>query len=66
MKIKVILDGKAKLLNGKKGMSIAELAKENGIVLSNYIVKVNDVIVPEDEKVGEKDKIEFFKVISGG
>ncbi|MEM5801047.1 MAG: MoaD/ThiS family protein [Candidatus Aenigmatarchaeota archaeon] len=66
MKIKVILEGKVKQLKAEKGMSIAELAKKNGIILSNYIVKVNDAIVPEDEKINEKDKIEFLKVISGG
>ncbi|MBU5688728.1 MAG: MoaD/ThiS family protein [Candidatus Aenigmarchaeota archaeon] len=66
MKIKVIFEGKVKQLKAEKGMSIAELARKNGIILSNYIVKVNDVIVPEDEKINEKDKIEFLKVISGG
>lgn len=66
MKIKVVIEGKEKMLEYKKGMRIVDLARENNIVLSNYIVKVNDVIVPEDEKVKEKDRIEFFKVISGG
>jgi sulfur carrier protein len=66
MKIKVVIDGKERLLNYKKGMRIADLARENNIILSNYIVRVNDAIVPEDEKVKEKDKIEFLKVISGG
>ncbi|MBU5688212.1 MAG: MoaD/ThiS family protein [Candidatus Aenigmarchaeota archaeon] len=66
MKIKVIFEGKVKQLKAEKGMSIVELARKNGIILSNYIVKVNDVIVPEDEKINEKDKIEFLKVISGG
>jgi sulfur carrier protein len=66
MKIKVVIDGKERQLNYKKGMRIADLARENNIILSNYIVRVNDNIVPEDERVGEKDKIEFLKVISGG
>jgi sulfur carrier protein ThiS len=66
MKIKVVIEGKEKMLEYKKGMRIVDLARGNNIVLSNYIVKVNDVIVPEDEKVKEKDRIEFFKVISGG
>jgi len=66
MKIKVVIDGKEKVLEYKKGMRIVDLARENNIVLSNYIVKVNDAIVPEDEKVKEKDRIEFLKVISGG
>ncbi|MEM5777626.1 MAG: MoaD/ThiS family protein [Candidatus Aenigmatarchaeota archaeon] len=66
MKIKVIFEGKIKQLKAVKGMSIAELARYNDIVLSNYIVKVNNIIVPEDEKINEKDKIEFLRVISGG
>jgi sulfur carrier protein len=66
MKIKVVIDGKERVLKYKKGMKVADLARENNLVLSNYIVKVNDAIVPEDEKVKEKDKIEFLKVISGG
>ncbi len=66
MKIKVVIEGKEKVLDFKKGDSIADLARKNGIILSNYIVRVNESIVPEDEKVKEKDRIEFLKVISGG
>ena len=66
MKIKVIIDGKKRVLNYKKGMKIVDLARENKIVLSNYIVIVNGNIVPEDEIVKDKDKIEFLKIASGG
>jgi len=66
MKIKVVIDGKERVLSYKKGMKIADLARENNIILSNYIVRVNNVIVPEDEIVKEGDKIDFLKVISGG
>lgn len=65
MKIKLVVEGKIKTITIKKS-SIIDLAKNQGIVLSNYIVRVNDKIVPEDEKLKDGDVVEFFKVISGG
>ncbi|MEM0473138.1 MAG: MoaD/ThiS family protein [Candidatus Aenigmatarchaeota archaeon] len=65
MKIKLVVEGKSKTITIKKS-SIIDLAKNQGIILSNYIVRVNDKIVPEDEKLKDGDVVEFFKVISGG
>ncbi|MCX8178725.1 MAG: MoaD/ThiS family protein [Candidatus Aenigmarchaeota archaeon] len=65
MKIKLVVEGKNKTIVIKKS-NIIDLAKNQGIVLSNYIVRVNNKIVPEDEKLKDGDVVEFFKVISGG
>ncbi|MBU5690065.1 MAG: MoaD/ThiS family protein [Candidatus Aenigmatarchaeota archaeon] len=65
MKIKLVVDGKARKIDTKKS-TIIDLAKSHDIVLSNYIVRVNGKIVPEDEKLKDGDVIELFKVISGG
>lgn len=66
MKIKVKKDGKIKRVKIGKNATVSELAKDLGITFQNYIVRINDKIVPDDEKLKEKDEVEFFRVISGG
>ncbi|MEW6095753.1 MAG: MoaD/ThiS family protein [bacterium] len=66
MKIKVIHESKIKKVKIDSKMSVAKLAKKLDVILPNYIVKLNNKIVPEDEMVKDGDTIEFFKVISGG
>ena len=65
MKIKLVVEGKSKTVKTNK-LNIIDLAKSQKIVLSNYIVRVNDRIVPEDEKIKDGDVVEFLKIISGG
>ncbi|MFH8080899.1 MAG: MoaD/ThiS family protein [Candidatus Aenigmatarchaeota archaeon] len=66
MKIKIIFEGKKRVVEYRKNMSIIELAKKNNIILPNYVVKINGELVPEDEKIKENDKIEFIRITSGG
>lgn len=66
MKIKVIQENKKREVKLDKKISISELAKRLDIVMPNYIVKLNNKIVPEDEVIADGDVVEFFKVISGG
>ncbi|MCX8179671.1 MAG: MoaD/ThiS family protein [Candidatus Aenigmarchaeota archaeon] len=66
MKIKIVLGGKKKEVEVKNGENIIELAKRNNIILSNYIVKVNGKIVPENQVIKRYDKIEFIRIASGG
>lgn len=67
MKIKIIKEQSgAKEVKLAQSISVSELAKKMDIVLPNYIVRVNNKIVPEDEKVADGDVIHFFRVISGG
>lgn len=66
MKIKIIHENKKKEIQLEKKITISELAKRLNIVMPNYIVKLNNKIVPEDEILNNGDTVEFFKVISGG
>lgn len=66
MRIKVIESSIAKELNLDRSISVSELAKRLNIVMPSYIAKINNRIVPDTEKIKEKDEVEFFKIISGG
>ncbi len=66
MIIKVIESGKLKEVEISKAVTVSELAKRLNIVMPSYIAKINNIIVPDTEKVKEKDEVEFFKIISGG
>lgn len=66
MKIKV-RDGKTtKEMRIDTNMTIADLSKKMSIMLSEHIIRVNNEIVPDNEKLRDGDVIEFMKVISGG
>lgn len=49
-----------------KGLTIHELARKLGVVLPNYIVKINNKLVPENEEIANGDSVHFMKVVSGG
>lgn len=66
MRITVKISGKKKKLRVKKNTSVKDIAKQLGITAANYIVRKDDKIVPDTERVDAKDVIEFFRVISGG
>ena len=66
MKIKVKKNEKTREIKIKKNITVSELAKQLNITLQNHIVKVDDRLVPDDEKLKEGNTVEFFIVISGG
>lgn len=66
MKIKVIEADITKDVNIDRPLTVSELAKKMDIVLPSYIAKINNRIVPDTERVKDKDEVEFFKIISGG
>jgi len=47
-------------------ISVEELLKNLGIDPLEVIVKKDDIIVLEDEIIGNNDKIQIIKVIHGG
>ncbi len=66
MKIKVIESINTKELELDGTLTVSELARKLNIVMPAHIAKINNRIVPDTEKVKEKDEVEFFKIISGG
>ena len=66
MKIKVIEPSKIKEMDLDRPISVSELAKKLHIVMPSHLVRINNKIVPDTEKVKNKDEVEFFKIISGG
>ncbi len=50
----------------KAGTTAKGLALELGLNPVEVIPAVNEMIVAEDYKIKEKDKVEFLSVVSGG
>jgi thiamine biosynthesis protein ThiS len=71
MQISVIFEGKDKKLKTKEmkvknGSKIADVLKELGINRETVLVRRNGKIVPEEEKIKDRDKIEVIRITSGG
>lgn len=66
MKISVKIGDKRKEVKVKDGVTVLKLAEKLKLNLPSHIAKLNDQIVPDDEKMSDGDEVEFFKVISGG
>ncbi len=66
MKIKINDNGQMREINISGASTVAEAAKKAKINLPSYLVRIKNRIVPDTQKLNEKDTIEFFKIISGG
>lgn len=66
MRIKVIESAKTREMDIKKPITVSELAKRLDITMPSYIARINNRIVPDTERLKNKDEVEFFKIISGG
>lgn len=49
-----------------KGSTVAEALRSAGINPQNVLVKSGGVIVPDDQKVRDGQKLEAFRVVSSG
>jgi len=68
MQISVFFDreNEEKTVEIGKNMLVKDLLAKMGINPVTVIISRDDNIIPEDEKVNDKDKIRLFSVISGG
>ncbi|MBS3165810.1 MoaD/ThiS family protein [Candidatus Woesearchaeota archaeon] len=63
--VKVFIERENRNVN-IKALSVIELLKKLRINKEVVLVVKNGVLVTEEEKLNEKDKIELISVISGG
>jgi len=63
--VKVFIERENRNVN-IKALSVVELLRKLKINKEVVLVVKNGVLVTEDEKLNEKDKIELISVISGG
>lgn len=68
MQVAVFYDkeNREKMVNLEKNMQVRDLLAKMNINPVTVIVSRNDNIIPEDEKLNDKDKLKLFSVISGG
>ncbi len=66
MRVRYILDGKARTIDLPKGSTLKGLVEKIGFNSETVLLRVGGEIVPEDTKITGKEKIEILKVVSGG
>jgi thiamine biosynthesis protein ThiS len=66
MNIGVCLGGKTKSLSMPEKSSIEKLLESMGINPETVVVLRNGEIVPESERLSNKDRIEIIDIVSGG
>ncbi len=66
MKIRVFYDGEEYVVEINSNSKIIDLLNNIGVNPETVIVSKNDSFVPETETVTASDKIDVFRVISGG
>lgn len=67
MKVEVRLAGEdARNLEVPAGSKLVDLLKENGINREVVLVKVSGKVVPEEEPLKEGDRVEIFRIVTGG
>lgn len=66
MKVKYVMNGKARTTSLPKGATLGDLVEKLGFNPETVILRAGGEIVPEDTKVQPGKKIEILKVVSGG
>ncbi|MCK4555192.1 MAG: MoaD/ThiS family protein [Candidatus Aenigmarchaeota archaeon] len=66
MKIRVHYEGEEYAVEAKTNIRILDLLNNMGVNPETVVVSKNDSFVPETEIVTTSDKIDVFRVISGG
>ena len=66
MKIRVHYEGEEYVVEAKSNSRILDILNNMGVNPETVIVSKNDSFVPETETVTASDKIDVFRVISGG
>ena len=66
MRITVIIGNKKQKVKLEKPMQVLELAKLLGLVLPEYLVKINGEFSPDTEKLKDGDVVEFIPISSSG
>ncbi len=66
MPVTIEYEGKMKKVVAKRGMLIRDALSEADVNPETVIVKRDGEIVPDEEKVKDKDKLIALRIVSGG
>jgi sulfur carrier protein ThiS len=64
--VSVSYQGKNNMVSVKSGANIGDVLEKIGINRETVIVRLGGEIVPETEKLKDKEGIEILRIISGG
>ena len=65
-KIKIKIEKEEREVEVGRGKKIAEIMKDLGLILDEYVAILNGEVVTELEEVKPGDRLEFIRVWSGG
>ncbi len=66
MKIAATYEGKKREIDLDAGLKVSDMLKAVDINAETVVVKINNIIEPEDITLKKEDKIEIIRIISGG
>lgn len=66
MMVTVVLDSSRERLELAARSTVRDAAVRTGLSPEECVASLNGEIVPDDEPLSQSDKIEFFRVVSGG
>ena len=66
MKVKVLLNGKERVVEVNEGASIEDVMESLGINSEEYLAVVNGKVVPDNMKVKDGMVIKLIRVVTGG
>ncbi len=64
--VTVLYEGKRKTVKAKEKHNIRDVLESAGINPETVIVRRGNEIIPDTEKVRDRDKLEALKIVSGG
>jgi sulfur carrier protein ThiS len=64
--VHVSYQGKKSRISVRPGSEVGEVLEKAGINKETVIVRKGEEIIPDNDKLKDKDRIEVLKIISGG
>jgi thiamine biosynthesis protein ThiS len=64
--VHVSYQGKGNKVSVKDNSEVGEVLEKAGINKETVIVRRSEEIIPDNEKLNDKDKLEVLRIISGG
>ncbi len=66
MKVKVLLEGKEKVIEINEGATIEDVMEKLGVNPEEYLAVVGGEVVPDNMQVKDNISIKLIKVVTGG
>jgi len=66
IQVKILTDNNTKKLEVNKGSTVSEVLKQLQLKPDTVIVLNDDIPIPVDEKINERQEVKIIRVASGG